>query len=75
MTSAQFERAVAGFIKAADFQLAQMAEHGWRKFVTNYLREHYRASTGDAFTNTNSPMVLREVLQRRPDLVRWITVK
>lgn len=75
MTSAQFERAVAGFTRAADFLIAQIKEGGWRKFSANYLREHYRAVTGDEFTNTNSPRVLQEVIKRRPDLGNWIVIK
>ena len=75
MTSAQFERAVTGFTRAADFLIAQITEGKWRKFSANYLREHYRSVTGDEFSNSNSPRVLQEVINRRPDLAKWIVVK
>lgn len=60
------------FYEAALFLKDQCEHGGWRKFSSNYLREHARCRYGVAFSNTLSPKLLRQVLKEHPDLAQWI---
>jgi hypothetical protein len=40
---------------------------------SNYLREHVRCATSIKFTNSLSPVVLREVIRQHPELAPYIS--
>jgi hypothetical protein len=51
-----------------------VANHGWREFNTNFLREYARCTKGNSFSNDESPDIYREVIKRRPDLAKRIVI-
>ena len=63
------------FHVAALFLIDQVENHGWKKFSSNYLREHVRCRYGYKFTNSRSPDVLRMVRDAHPELRKWIDIK
>jgi hypothetical protein len=63
---------IDAFDDAATFLLARMKHGGWKTFSANYLREHVRCKTGLKFSNSISPMILRGLLERRPELAEFI---
>lgn len=66
---------VKAYRNAALFLIDMIENHGWKKFSSNYLREHVRCRYGLEFGNEISPEVLREVLKLCPQLASYITVK
>jgi hypothetical protein len=65
---------VEAFHEAALFLKNRVENMGWKKFSSNYLREHVRCRFGIVFSNTESPEILREVIRQHPELCRWIVV-
>jgi len=66
------ERLVIEFERAARFLIDKCENWGWKKFSSNYLREHVRCVTGLKFSNSKSPEILRALLQEHPELSEWI---
>jgi hypothetical protein len=62
------------FYEAALFLKDKIENGGWKKFSSNYLREHVRCRFGFVFSNTESPEILREVIRQHPELGQWITI-
>ena len=68
------QRKVDAFHEAALFLKDKIENGGWKRFSSNYLREHARCRFGIKFSNTDSPEVLRELRNQHPELARWITI-
>lgn len=66
---------VEAYRNAALTLIDNIERKGWKKFRSNYLREHVRCRYGLGFGNELSPDVLREVLKQCPQLAAYITVK
>jgi hypothetical protein len=66
---------VKAFRNAALFLIDKIERGGWKKFSSNYLREHVRCRYGLEFGNEVSPLVLREVRKQCPQLAPYIDIK
>lgn len=65
---------VHAFYLAALFLKDRVDHHGWQ-WSSNYLREHVRCATGWRFSNSLSPVILREVIRRHPELGSYVDIK
>ena len=70
-----FKAKVEACYEAALFQKDKVENGGWKKFRTNYLREHCAARFGIPFSNDDSPTIFDEVVKQHPEMARWIKHK
>jgi len=68
------EELIQAFRNASIFLIGMIKAEGW-VWSSNYLREHVRCATGLKFSNTISPVVLREVAKRYPAIAPYIEIK
>ena len=61
------EQLLEAFYDAAMFLAWRVQNRGWQ-WSANYLREHVRCATGLQFSNTESPAILRALLNKHPEL-------
>lgn len=66
---------ISAFYEAAIFMKDRVDNHGWKKSIANYLREHVRSRTGLNFSNTRSPKILDEIRLQHPELRPYIDVR
>ena len=60
---------------AALFLIDKIENDGWKKFSSNYLREHVRCRYGLGHGNELSPELLRAVRKQCPQLEQYISIK
>ncbi len=73
-TAATHPQLVKAFYRAALFLKHRVDEDGWI-WSSNYLREHVRCATSLQFSNSLSPVILREVRRQHPELAPYIDIK
>lgn len=65
---------VDAFHEAALFLKDKIENGGWKKFRSNYLREHCACRFGIGFSNSDSPAILDELRKQHPEVARWVVV-
>jgi hypothetical protein len=66
----ELNKLLEAFHDSAVYLRKRIENEGWQ-WSDNYLREHARCTTGASFTNSVSPLILKQFFKRYPQFIKF----